>query len=255
MITKGSVLKEAVNKCLEEIYSIAQPSVTFEQFKKECETYNNKYHAWERYYHLSKHLNELSENELIEYSSFPASWKDKSITECIGPRPYEFYYIPGELQKDIVDSYVYAYDIDKHQSLLDIIHILKDYCDKPIVNKYIEDYTDEYGNHHQGYRGYDHPDNIYKEIAKIVSNYSLEPAKEDSDEVVDLCNKFFEFLDMAGKFFSWNGELNNFIMSVWNISPNNHKQDVIDNWKQYRNKDIKINEEQIKEEYYGEELD
>lgn len=248
MPSKFNVLGEAADKCLEELYSIAQPSVTFEQFKKECKTYDNKYHAWERYYHLSKHLNELSEKELIEYSSFPASWKDKSITECIGPRPYEFYYVPSKVLDDVRDSYVYAYEIDKHQSLLDTIHILKDYCNKPIVDKYIEEYTDEYGNHHPGHRDYDHPDNIYKEIAKIVSNYSIEPAQENSDEVVDLCNKFFEFLDMAGKFFNWNGYLNSFNMTVWNISPNTNKQDVIDNWEKYRNQKIEIDDDKFNEE-------
>ena len=31
--------------------------------------------------------------------------------------------------------------------------------------------------------------------------------------------------------------------------------DVIENWKKYYNKDIEINEEEIKKQYYGEELD
>lgn len=244
MPSKHDVLGEAADKCLKELYSIAQPSVTSEQFKKECKIYNDKYHAWERYYYLSKHLNELSEKELIEYSSFPASWKDKSITECIGPKPYEFYYVPDKVQKDVVDSYVYAYEIDKHQSLLDTIHILKDYCNKPIVNKYIEEYTDEYGNHHPGHRDYDHPNNLEKEITKILG-----PEAEDNPyHVHKICDKFFEFLDMAGKFFSWNGYLNSFYMTVWNINPDINKQAVIDNWEKYRNQKIEIDDDKFNEE-------
>ena len=69
-------------------------------------------------------------------------------------------------------------------------------------------------------------------------------------------NKFFEFLDMAGKFYNWNRDLNSFNMTVYlGPSPNSNKQSVIDNWKKYKNQDIEIDEEQIKKDYYGEELD
>ena len=60
---------------------------------------------------------------------------------------------------------------------------------------------------------------------------------------------------MAGEFFSWGYELNSFNTSVYlGPSPNySNKEAVVENWKKYRNKDIKIDEEQIKKEYYGEE--
>ena len=84
----------------------------------------------------------------------------------------------------------------------------------------------------------------------------MDPANENSDEVIDLCNKFFKFLDMAGNFYNWNRDLNSFNMSVFDVCPTSNKDDVINNWKKYRNKDIQINEEQIIKEYYGEdELD
>ena len=155
--------------------------------------------------------------------------------------------------KDIVDSYIDAYKIDNHQNLLDIIEILKDYCKKPIVDKYIEDYTDKYGNHHPGYRSYDHPDNLSKEINKILigideTNICFE------DMANEIQNKCFEFLDMAGEFFEWNGELCSFNTSVYlGASPNSNKENVIENWKKYRNQDIEIDEEQMKINYYGEE--
>ena len=246
MPTRQNVLIEAINKCLEELYSIAQPSITIEEFKKECENYTRKYKIWERYNSLSYRLKELTKEELVEYSTYPTSWKDKSRTECIGPTPCEFYYVPGKVQIDIHDSYVYAYEIDKHQSLLDTIKILKDYCEKPIVDKYVEKYTDENGNHHPGYRSYDHPDNLEKEIQKLIQEYdSSDISKEISEKC---CNKFFEFLDMAGNFFNWNGELNNFNISVWDGSPSTNKQAVIDNWKKYRNQKIEIDDDKFNEE-------
>ena len=243
MPTRRNVLIEAINKCLEELYSIAQPSITIEEFKKECENYTRKYKTWERYNKLS-HSEKLTEKELVEYSTYPASWKDKSITECIGPKPFEFYYVPDKVQIDIRDSYVYAYEIDKHQILLDTIKLLKDYCDKPIVDKYVENYTDENGNHYPGYRGYDHPDNLEKEITKILG-----PEAEDNPyHVHKICNKFFEFLDMAGNFFNWNGEINDFNISVWDVSPSTNKQAVIDNWEKYRNQKIEIDDDKFNEE-------
>ena len=76
----------------------------------------------------------------------------------------------------------------------------------------------------------------------------------DSEQGEEIVNKFFEFLDMAGNFYNWNRDLNAFNVSVYlGPSPNSDKQTVIDNWKKYRNKDIEIDEEQIKKEFYEED--
>ena len=227
MISRNDVLSKAIDDCLEELYTFVVPSVTWEKFKEECKIYSEKYKKWE------------------------SEKSDKSKKECIGPAPYEFYYLPREIMKDICDSYVHAYKLDNQQELLDTIETLKNYCKKPIVDKYIDDWTDETGFHHPGYRSYDHPDNLEKEITKILSVMNCDDLSEQ------ICNKFFEFLDMAGKFYNWNRDLNTFNCSVYlGPSPNSNKEAVIENWKEYRNQDIEIDEEQIKKDYYGEdELD
>ena len=135
-ITKSDVLGKAVDNCMKVLYSLAQPHIEWDDFVKENKNYSNRYKAWERYYRLSK-KESLTEEELKEFSTYPASWKDKSIDDCIGPAPYKFYYLPRDVFKEVVDSFVYAYELDHHQQLLDTIHILKDYCNKPIVDKYI----------------------------------------------------------------------------------------------------------------------
>lgn len=228
-MTKDNVINDAIEKCLKELYTLAVPSITWEEFEKECIEYSEKYKKWE---------SERKENKELE---------NKSRKECIGPAPYEFYYLPSEIIKDICNSYIYAYELDRHQNLLDIIEILKNYCKDPVVDKYVNDWTDETGFHHPGYRGYDHPDNLEKELEKILHNTST---------VRLIQEKFFEFLDMAGKFYNWNRDLNTFNCSVYlGPSPNSNKEAVIENWKKYRNQDIEIDEEQIKKDYYGEELD
>lgn len=251
MLTRRDLLSKALDDCMKDIYSFVQPSVDWDTFVEENKIYSNKFKVWERYKYLDNKENK-SEKELEEYSTYPiAKWKNKPIKECIGPRPYEFYYIPKEIMKDIVDLYVSIYKMDSKQELLDTISILKKYCEAPIVDKYISDYTDEHDNHHPGYRGYDHPDNLVKEVTKILTKYDDSMDSEQGEEIV---NKFFEFLDMAGNFYDWNGELNSFNISIYlGPSPNSNKEAVIENWKKYRNQDIEINEEEIKNEYYGEE--
>lgn len=249
MINRDDVLSKAVNDCLEELYTLVVPKITWEEFKEECKIYSEKYKKWESERKINPELDK------------------KSRTEYIGPAPYEFYYLPREIMKDICDSYIYAYKMDSRQELLDTIETLKNYCKKPIVDKYVDDWTDETGLHHPGYRSYDHPDNLEKEINTYLDlKFPLmDPERaEDAEDfenklntaAKELQDKFFEFLDMAGNFFNWNRDLNSFSMSVYlGPSPNSNKEAVIENWKKYRNQDIEINEEQIKKDYYGEELD
>ena len=243
-MTRRDVLSNAVTECLKELYSWATPKVDWDEFIKENKIYNERYKKWE-------------------------SLKDKiPILEYCGPRPYEFYYLPSDIFNDIKESYVYAYKLNGQKELLDTIEVLKNYCKEPIVDKYIEGKDGE-----PGHRGYDHPNNLKKELEKIFDNKILPDICKQYNKQYNLQttgiessvnkaysqifqDKFFEFLDMAGKFFNWNGDLNSFYMSVClGASPNSNKQAVIDNWKKYRKQDIEIDEEQIKKEYYGEELD
>lgn len=247
MLTRSDILSEAVDKCMKELYSYAQPYIEWNKFVDKNKHYSKKYKEWEEFKRIEAKANITNEESII--LCLHSDWKGKSCIECIGPRPYEFYYLPKDILKHIIDNYVYIYKIDEHQNLLDTIEVLKNYCKKPIVDKWIEG---EKG--FPGYRGYDHPDNLAKEIAKIISNYSLEEANENSDDVQDICNKFFKFLDMAGNFYNWNSELNSFYQSVYlGCSPYSNKDIVIENWKKYRGEDIEINEEEIKKKYYGEE--
>lgn len=243
-MTRRDVLNNAVTECLKELYSWATPKIDWDEFIKENKIYNERYNKWK-------------------------SLKDKTpILEYCGPRPYEFYYLPSDIFNDIKESYVYAYKLNGQKELLDTIEVLKNYCKEPIVDKYIEGKDGE-----PGHRGYDHPDNLKKELEKIFDNKILPDICKQYNKQYNLQttgiessvnkaysqifqDKFFEFLDMAGNFFNWNGDLNSFYMSVClGASPNSNKQAVIDNWKKYRKQDIKIDEEQIKKEYYGEELD
>jgi len=209
MITRRDVLEKASMDCLKELYAHAQPVVDWDDFMQQNKDYSEKYKQWEE---------KIRNREII------------SLEEFCGPKPFEFYYLPRKVFKEIADSYVDAYCIDSQQNLLDIIDILKNYCKEPIIDKWIEG-KDE---NDPGYRGYDHPNNLEKELEKILHNTST---------VRLIQEKFFEFLDMAGQFYSWNRDLNAFNTTVYlGPSPNSNKEAVIDNWKKYRNTEITIDD-------------
>lgn len=231
MVTRREILSKAADDCMKELYKYVQPKVEWDDFVQQCKNYTKKYNEWES-----------------------IKGDKPNVFEFCGPKPYEFYYLPKDVFNEIYYSYVRAYKIDNHQELLDTIEILKNYCNEPIVDKYIEGEIDEDGNEWPGYRGYDHPDNLEKEVNKLLVNLS------DKKELPKLvCDKFFEFLDMAGKFYSWNAELNSFGVTIYlGASPNSNKEAVIKNWKEYRDIDITIDEECYKEDFeelYEEEED
>ena len=224
MITRRDVLADAIDKCIRELYSLAQPSVDYDDFIEE----NKKFLEKEK-----------------EYYSLPEDNRP-SYHEYMGPKPYEFYYLPKEVFKEIADSYVNAYKFDDKQEFLDTINLLKEYCKGPIVDKYIEGPLREDGTRCPGHRGYEHPDNLQLSIYRQSRDMFPEGDWKQFEEISKMSqDKFFEFLDMAGKFYNFNRYLNGFNMHVYlGGTPNSNKEAVIDNWKKYRNTDIEIDEEQ-----------
>lgn len=249
MITRSEILGRAVDDCIKELYTLVQPAVEWDDFVEQCKVYSEKHREWEDYIR-AKHRERENPDNWIKQQELHPDWNDKKIQDCIGPAPYDFYYLPKEVMNDVCDSYVYAYKMNSQQELLDTIEILKNYCKKPIVDKYIEEHTDEYGNYHPGYRGYAHPDNLEKEIYYIINNYNHGDTDIDLEGLSnELCQKFFSFLDMAGNFYNWTRDLSTFNQSIYGgISPTSNKENVINNWKKYRNIDIEIDESKYKED-------
>lgn len=252
-MTRNELLSQAVDQCLKELYEYAVPKITWEKFVEENKLYNKVYKEWEQYNNAYLYKEEYPEKwESLRKQYEALEWENKSMIECIGPKPFEFYYLPKDIMEDICNSYIDVYKLNSQQELLDIIEILKNYCKEPVVNRYIEG-----ENGHPGYRSYYNPHNLEEVINEYLDlKFPLmDPERaedaEDFDNKLkkaskDLQNKFFEFLDMAGNFYNWTRDLNCFNSSVYlGPSPSSNKEAVIENWKKYRNKDIEINEEQI----------
>ena len=179
---RREILSKAVDDCLKEIYSYVEPKIEWDEFIKENAIYSNKYKFWEQY-HKAFNNRDKDPKEWLEFKSMYPEWEGKSIDECIGPRPYEFYYIPKEIMKDIYDSYVSAYRLDQKQDLLDTIKTLKDYCKAPIVDKYIEGELKKDGTRWPGHRGYDHPTCLKARIEKFLEeHYDLYDSEYNSKD-------------------------------------------------------------------------
>ena len=203
--TRDDVIIEAIEQCMKELYTLVQPEVKFSDFMKECEEYSKKYEEWQY----------MDRN------------KRPGIQEYCGPQPFEFYYINRDVMKEICDRYVYIYELDKQEELESVRDVLMNYFKEPIV----EVFEQKEGEMHSS-RSYSHPDNLKKEIEKILSD------KEKTEAVYGLIENFFF---MATRFFCWNRDLNKFSTSVYlGASPCTNAERVIDNWKKYRNKDIEI---------------
>ena len=217
-MTRSKVLEMASLACLKELYSKVQPAVDWDDFMEENRLYSKAYKQWESLYKESPE-------------------KAGKVLDFCGPRPYEFYYLPQEVFKEIANSYVNAYCIDSQQNLLDIIDILKNYCLSPIKDSYIKESDGETR------RGYIHPDNIKKTVQSLLQAFYLDSDCDSSYVSDELVKIFFEFLDDAGKFYCWNRDLNAFNTTVYlGPSPCSNKETVIKNWKIYRNKDITIDD-------------
>ena len=131
--------------------------------------------------------------------------------------------------KDICDSYVHAYKIDNQQELLDTIETLKNYCKEPIVDKYIDDWTDETG-FHPGYRGYEK----LKDIATIFED-TLNANKDKSNAEIakTLRELVIQRLNDCKNFYRFDREEGDFKASVaLGASPTSNPETVRKYWKE-----------------------
>lgn len=230
-MNRRELLQDAVNNCMRELYSYVYPKVSWKSFKLQCKKYTKKYKEWEK----------------LDKETKP------SAEEYCGPKPYEFYFLPKEIMKDICDSYVHAYRMDQKEEFESDVKIFLDYCIQPIRDKYIEVRIDKNGFTHPGYRDYEHFESITDVINNIITEYRGIDSKELSDRVWDTVLKYYE---EAKNFYNWTSELTSFNTSVYlGASPCSNKETVIENWKKYRNVDIEIDENEIKKEYYGDDED
>lgn len=160
MINRDKILDEAFERCMEEMYLKAQPSVSYKK--------------------------------LVE------GVKNGIIIDSIKTPLYNRYYLSHEEFKYILDKYIKAYRIQEewHSN----IELLEKYLTEGgTKDKYIESHTDEYG-YHPGYRGYETVHPIKKQITEFLMHNINGEYVELGDKITEIvmdnircCKEFYRF--------------------------------------------------------------
>lgn len=187
-ISRSGVLSEALTQFYKDCYKFAQPKID-----------------WDDFIQQNKEFMENGEQ---------------------GPKPYEFYYLPEHIFKELQEMYIDAYSIKSQFS--NHIDLLISYFNDPIRDKWIEKGSDLLSRE-SGYRGYEHFSSLKEEIGE------------------EAFNKVLDYFKEANEFYSRDPYYNAFLMeSALGPTPSSNKDRVIENWKKYRNEDITIDESMYK---------
>ena len=170
MLDRDAIIKRAIDECYAELYMNAQPKVDFKQLVEDAK----------------------------------AGKIDESETPV-----YNRYYLSHDEFKYITEKYINAYGLK--ETWTSNVDVVKEYLEKGgSKDKYIEEFIDEHGNYHPGYRSYEDVPPIKESIKEII-------AHGDNQEY------FSAEFDHDGSSFMYNVALG--------PSPTSNKQTVIDYWK------------------------
>ena len=176
-------------------------------------------------------------NQLLEDAKNGKIGKDERV--------YERYYLSHEEFKYILNKYKDAYNIKSHWK--DDVEVIEKYIEEGgVKDKYIPSYTDENGNYHPGYRGYEDVAPLKKRISNIISESEF--YKDIQGESLDkLIDQLYEevttnTIDTCKNFFKFDSEETSFDCSVaLGPSPNSCAEAVIQYWV-HQGVDIEIKE-------------
>lgn len=190
-ITRNSILCEAVDRCMKELYEKAQPSAD-----------------------ISEYVRKIKSGEITD---------EEQNADPI----YKRHYMSQAEMKYIVDKYHEAYRLDNEfTDSCDLL--LKDMDDNYTVDKYIEEHTDENGDYHPGYRGYEHMPTVEEQV-----KLALKTSDIDNPELAkNIADIFRNFIKNRRDFYRFDRDGEKFNYSVYlGASPTSAKDQVIEYWK------------------------
>jgi len=222
ILDRELVLSKAVEDCYREMFAKAQPAADWD-------------------------------NLIQEYKA------GKIDEEKDGP-VYNRHYLSMEEYIYILDKYLDAYHVKSEWN--DHIDILKEYLIKGgSKDKYIKEHTDENGNYHPGYRGYEKVAPMYDHIKEILFNEFGENWHEILDKKAhQITDKIIELINTCQDFYRFNMDECKFRNTLaMGATPTSNAETVKKWWKDHYNEDIEIEERNplLFWEYdnYGDEMD
>lgn len=192
-LTRESILTEAYDRCMAELYEKAQPSAD-----------------------INEYLAKIKSGEITK--------EDQNKSPI-----YNRHYMSRDEMKYIVGKYHEAYRMDNEfKDSCDLL--LSDMKKSVPVDKYIEAHDDEYG-HHPGYRGYEDRPPLEDRVLNKLNELGF--VSDHLDEKAAAIAKLFEdFIIERRDFYMFDRDAQKFDTSVYlGASPISNKKAVIDYWK------------------------
>ena len=155
-------------------------------------------------------------------------------------RVYERYYLSSEEFSYILDKYKMAYRFTNEWNKN--INILKEYLEKGgSKDKFVDDYTDEYGNFHPAYRDYETLPPLKESILNLLKK---ETAKSNIDDkkLAEMINSMvMGYINDCQEFYRFDREDSDFSCAIaLGASPTSNPKTVKEWWKKNKNIDIDI---------------
>lgn len=221
MLDREEILVKAIEDCYKEMFAKAQP--------------------------------------MADWDNLIAEYKAGKIDEKKDGPVYDRHYLSQEEYIYILNKYLEAYHIGSEWK--EDIELLEDYLKNGgSKDKYIDSYTDENGNYHSGYRGYEKVSPMLDHIKDIIYE-EYGDTGEDLDHVSKKINdKIMELITNCKEFYNFNTDEMKFRNTLaMGASPISNKETVKKWWKEHYNVDIKIEERNPllfwEYDYYGDEID
>lgn len=153
------------------------------------------------------------------------------------------HYLPPHIFIDIQEKYMRMYRIKEEWE--SNIEVLENYLKEGgTKDKYIEACTDENGNYHPGYRGYENVPPIAQQIQTILEEQLEKGYRAESLKNL-IVDTVMNAITDCKEFYKFDRDELNFRMNVSNYSPNSNIEAVREF---YKDTDIVINEIEEKEE-------
>ena len=163
-------------------------------------------------------------------------------------RVYDRHYLSMDEFLYIRDKYKEAYNIKK--TWMPNIEFLEELLTTGgLKDKYNPDYTDEYGNHHPGYRSAEDVKPIKEQILSCLKEYLTEGVATDAtNEIVDV---IMNTINNYKEFYYFDREVDDFDCNIaLGASPCDNIKNVKQWWKENYNQDIEIEERNPKLFWY-----
>lgn len=140
---------------------------------------------------------------------------------------YKRHFLSVEEFRYILNKYIKAYKIK--ESWIPNMELLEEYLrEGGHKDKWIESHTDENGNYHTGYRGYEDVLPLNKQILDIISKYGL----GEGEMYKEICDTVFNTIKDCKNFYKFDRENSDFSCSIaLGASPISDPTTVKEYWK------------------------